>query len=62
MPTPDELRLPDGYLFTFRGRGSVTHYASVSDSERRDGITDEQWATRDVQPLFVAGTYRDSSE
>lgn len=47
---------PDAYLYTFAvpGTGEVTRYASVYDHERRDGITDKEWESRALLPLYTS--------
>lgn len=47
------------YKIKMRNRGRM-EYASVSDSERRDDdITDAEWATRIVEPLYAAPPKRE---
>lgn len=47
------------YKIKMRNRGRM-EYASVSDSERRDDdITDAEWATRIVEPLYSAPPKRE---
>lgn len=57
--TAEVLKLstaPEAYLLTFARPGMRSQYASVSADERRDNLTDHEWVTRKVEPLFTRDT------
>lgn len=44
---------PDAYLIKLRRPGMQTVYASVDEHERHDGVSDEVWQGREVEPLYT---------